>query len=338
MIGRIAFDLALNVAVAFGLCAAVVLLLARGGRARWGGLWAPLLALPFLKAVVELVRGIPERSFFWAFLAGARQELGSFRVGLGVALGRLHVDAVLSARSEGTQYPTSLGELLARGLTSKGFGEVVEGLGLVVLMVSSLLVLRRLLAGARFAWDAEPRELWAMRRAGRREVPIVLTDRLTTPFTSGWLRPYVGLPRWVVETLSAAELEAVIAHELAHVARRDLWWTTAIELGGDLLWFCPGRRALLTRFRQAIEEGADARAVAGGVDPARLASAILRVAEQQLTPPPLTASLGLGAAPRIRALLRPPEAPSRWRLGLRLLGWAICANTLLFAVLLGNHG
>ena len=35
---------------------------------------------------------------------------------------------------------------------------------------------------------------------------------------------------------------------------------------------------------------------------------------------------------------RSPGGSTAIALGLRLLGWAICANTLLFAVLLGNHG
>jgi hypothetical protein len=76
----VAFDVAFNAAVAFGVSALLVLVVARVSRRLEGRWLAVLFALPFAKALIEIARGVPEHAFFWAFERGIRQDLGSFQL------------------------------------------------------------------------------------------------------------------------------------------------------------------------------------------------------------------------------------------------------------------
>ena len=59
-----------------------------------------------------------------------------------------------------------------------------------------------------------------------------------SPFTTGVWRPLIALPRALCDA-EGAQLDAVLAHELAHQKRRDLIWLGATWLLQTLLWFHP---------------------------------------------------------------------------------------------------
>src|SRR5262245_32679041 len=64
----------------------------------------------------------------------------------------------------------------------------------------------------------------AARTGGLQRAPLVLAvPELSTPLVTGFVRPCVLLPEEVLR-LPASELEMTLAHEMAHVARGDLWW------------------------------------------------------------------------------------------------------------------
>jgi bla regulator protein blaR1 len=100
-------------------------------------------------------------------------------------------------------------------------------------LVGFSMLLARLLGGLwylhRIEQTAQPvgeaLHLTLQRLAGamrlRRPIALLQTTRLGTPATFGWLRPVVLLPIGLLNHLSPAEVEAVLAHELAHLARRD---------------------------------------------------------------------------------------------------------------------
>lgn len=78
-----------------------------------------------------------------------------------------------------------------------------------------------------------------VRRSVRISVPlqanIRLCDHISTPFILGILRPYIYVP----SSMNESDRAYVIAHEQAHLARRDHWWK---PLGFVLLsahWFNP---------------------------------------------------------------------------------------------------
>ena len=68
--------------------------------------------------------------------------------------------------------------------------------------------------------------------------PQLLMSSGGSPFLTGVWRPQIVLPRaWCDAEI--AQLDAVLAHELAHCKRRDLLWLGATWLGQTLLWFHP---------------------------------------------------------------------------------------------------
>ena len=68
--------------------------------------------------------------------------------------------------------------------------------------------------------------------------PQLLMSSGGSPFLTGVWRPRIVLPRAWCEA-EIAQLDAILAHELAHCKRRDLLWLGATWLGQTLLWFHP---------------------------------------------------------------------------------------------------
>lgn len=96
-------------------------------------------------------------------------------------------------------------------------------------------------------------------------------------FTTGALRPVVALDPALLERLDACELEGLVAHELAHVARHDNLLGAAVGVCCDLTFFLPSMRLALRWLRREQEESADERACAQTRRPGALASSILKV-------------------------------------------------------------
>jgi TonB family protein len=55
----------------------------------------------------------------------------------------------------------------------------------------------------------------------RRMVPVLASVRVSTPTLVGWVRPAVVLPLAVLARMPAAQIDLVLAHELAHLKRFD---------------------------------------------------------------------------------------------------------------------
>jgi len=85
---------------------------------------------------------------------------------------------------------------------------------------------------------------------------------LDAPAVAGWVRPFVFLPMTALTGLNAAQLEAVIAHELAHIRRFDAFvnlFQIAVE---TLLFYHPAVWWLGKQIRAERENCCDDEAVA----------------------------------------------------------------------------
>lgn len=82
--------------------------------------------------------------------------------------------------------------------------------------------LRRLLAIAERlpAWQARAQE-FAERLGLRRAIPVLASVRVATPTLIGWVRPAVVLPLAVLARMPVAQIDLILAHELAHLKRLD---------------------------------------------------------------------------------------------------------------------
>jgi WD40 repeat protein/beta-lactamase regulating signal transducer with metallopeptidase domain len=115
------------------------------------------------------------------------------------------------------------------------------------------------------AWWAEsiPEEEWVgcvaapADRGGRPAVALRESPAVDSPLTLGLFRPVILLPAgW--RCWSDEQLGLVVAHELAHVRRRDFLAGLAAELAVCLCWFHPLVRWLAGRLRLEQEYAADA--------------------------------------------------------------------------------
>jgi beta-lactamase regulating signal transducer with metallopeptidase domain len=127
-------------------------------------------------------------------------------------------------------------------------------------------------------------------RVGRR-VALRISDEVMTPFVMGVWRATVILPVSAVMQLDAAQLEAVLAHELAHVRRWDYLLNllqTAVEC---LFFFHPAVWWVSRRARELREICCDEVAMQSCGDPVIYAEALLQLEEQRVQRLQLAAAL-----------------------------------------------
>lgn len=156
----------------------------------------------------------------------------------------------------------------------------------------------------------------ALQRALRisRAVSVRLADDVLAPFTARLLRPVIWLPGALLERLPRAQLEALLAHELAHVRRLDWLWNGLQCVVEALLFFHPAAWWLGRRIRQEREHACDDLAVAACGDAIALAEALVELEHhRQPLPRLLLAAHGGSLMTRITRLLStPPARRGRW--------------------------
>lgn len=98
-----------------------------------------------------------------------------------------------------------------------------------------------------------------------------------TPCAIGWRRPVIVVDTEATAVLSGEELNAVLAHELAHVVRKDGFWHWTAVLLGDVQSFTPISHLSRTRIALEREKACDRIAVLNGqVAPRLLASCLVK--------------------------------------------------------------
>lgn len=94
-------------------------------------------------------------------------------------------------------------------------------------------------------------------------------------------REVLVIKRPLVEMLDDDELEAVLAHEFAHIEELDTRFRPYFDIIARVYSFDPFLRAMCQYVRRLQEYGADDRAVEVTGKPAALARALVKVAEQE---------------------------------------------------------
>lgn len=144
-------------------------------------------------------------------------------------------------------------------------------------------------------WQQRLAEL--ARRAGvRQPVALLESARVAGPVVLGHLRPVILLPLGAVAGLSPALLEALLAHELAHIVRRDYLLNLGLAVAEVLFFYHPAVWFMANCLRAERENCCDdqAAALCGG-DGLRVARALAALAELEAAPA-LVPRLALAAA------------------------------------------
>lgn len=182
---------------------------------------------------------------------------------------------------------------------------LLAGLTLVTVALVARLVLQARSIGLAPVVAAPP-ELQAHVDRLSNGMPIAL--RLSAndegPFAAGVFRKIIVLPAGLVEQLDAEAMTAVLAHEVAHHARRDLWWLTAVAVLKTVVWFNPLAHVIARALVATREDGSDDWAVTHtSRDPFTYARALLQSARMIAVPHPLTAAGAHPMGKRLRRLL-----------------------------------
>ncbi|KAA9338349.1 M48 family metalloprotease [Hymenobacter busanensis] len=154
-------------------------------------------------------------------------------------------------------------------------------------------------------------------RAGlKRPVALLESSLVRVPVVVGHLKPMILLPLGAVAGLSPMQMEAILAHELAHVARRDYLVNIIQSIAEILFFYHPAVWFLTATLRSERENCCDDVAASLCGDPLVLARALAALAElglERAVAPRLTmAAVGpqgslLG---RVRRLVQRRGAPT----------------------------
>ncbi|MEM9532302.1 MAG: M56 family metallopeptidase [Pseudomonadota bacterium] len=160
-------------------------------------------------------------------------------------------------------------------------------------------------------------------------VQVSICEHVSQPMAVG-RRQLVLPPR--VATLAPAQIQAVLAHELAHLKRGDGVWRWICLVTQSVLFFQPLNYLASRRIAQAAERGSDALALEQGASRASLVDAITGFA----LPGHSTPALASGIMSRPHELVGRVEALVRRRTrkgpGLKVLLGVLCVLTALAAV------
>ncbi|HVS11451.1 MAG TPA: M56 family metallopeptidase [Planctomycetota bacterium] len=230
-----------------------------------------------------------------------------------------HEDSGLGEARPATRWPA-----LAAALWIAG------GIAGFLLFARGFLNLGRALRGRRELGEGplfEALERLRERAAFRRPVRVWVVPQLSSPVSFAFPRPQICVPPRALDELSAAEQEAMLAHELAHLARGDSLWLAAGWLLERVLFFQPLNRVARRELEELFEILCDDWAVRQTGRELPLASCLARVAtwivgERRPLPVPQMAHGMSGARSRSRLARRverlleerraEAERPCRW--------------------------
>ncbi|HEY4962631.1 MAG TPA: M56 family metallopeptidase [Terriglobales bacterium] len=116
--------------------------------------------------------------------------------------------------------------------------------------------------------------------AARRSVALCSSDSVRVPAALGYFRPIVVFPAWALQEIPAAELEAILLHELAHLRRWDDWTNLAQKIVKAVFFFHPAVWFIEGRLSIEREMACDDAVLAANFSPRAYAESLLGLAEK----------------------------------------------------------
>jgi bla regulator protein blaR1 len=129
--------------------------------------------------------------------------------------------------------------------------------------------------------DVRIQRTLARRQAGR-HVVFCTSALVQVPTAIGLLKPAVIVPKWVLEELSADELNQILLHELAHLRRWDDWTNLAQKIVKALFFFHPAVWWIEKKVSLEREMACDDAVLAETESPRAYAECLAHLAEKTL--------------------------------------------------------
>ena len=190
------------------------------------------------------------------------------------------------------------------------FGWLAVVMALLVRMAGGLWRVRHLhvrsLSMALSGWQATGDRI-ASRLHVNRVIHIVESALVETPTAIGWLKPVILLPIAALANLSPSQVEAILAHELAHIRRHDYIVNIAQTLAETLLFYHPGVWWVSKQIRTEREHCCDDVTMAVCGDPVDYATALAELEAYRSRRTSLALAVTDGSlTDRVRRILRVP--------------------------------
>ncbi|MBK8700897.1 MAG: M56 family metallopeptidase [Saprospiraceae bacterium] len=118
-------------------------------------------------------------------------------------------------------------------------------------------------------------------------IDIVESALVRTPIVIGHLKPMILFPLGAINRLNPDEVEAILAHELAHISRNDYLLNIFINLVESLYYFHPALWWLSSQIRLEREHCCDDLAIGFTGSPIKYAKSLVAVQEMAMYSPRL---------------------------------------------------
>ena len=226
------------------------------------------------------------------------------------------------------------GGIGVEGLSVWSVFAIVWLVGMTAMLLYLLISFRRLGRGLAMAASVSESDVFCG-KAGehdtwRRQTSlprrIVQSGRIDTPFVFGVFRPVICLPR----RMEARDRDYAIAHEQAHIDRKDHWWKLAGFMLLAVYWFHPLLWAAYALFCRDVATACDEKVFRDmDLEERRAyASALLRCSVGRREPAAFPAFGEAGVKSRIRHVMDYRRAPA-WMIAAAAVACMVTAIALL---------
>lgn len=136
-------------------------------------------------------------------------------------------------------------------------------------------------------------------------IPVIALPGLVEPSIFGIRRPLLVLPEGITDCLTAPQLDAIVAHELCHVRRRDNLAAAVHMFVEAVYWFHPLVWWIRARLVEERERACDEEVLERGSEPQVYAEGILKVCEFYFESPTVCVAgvTGANLKKRIEAIM-----------------------------------
>jgi len=293
-------------------------------------LWQAFAIAAFVWAVLKIaprVNAATRHAVWWAVLAVVillpaasmlieKKQGARNRVEPSLAVGRIALPGAIapSAPIAAPMVPRRAAPIEVRG---GNLPVILSLVWLAVLLVQLARIVwsyRHVRALKLHAAPAEPAlqrsfDAWMLSTGVNRPARLLVSPQIASPMAVGFRHPAVILPECLPDRLRAEELDQVLLHELAHLARRDDWTNLLARLAAAPLALHPVALWILRRIEREREIACDAWAVSQTGQARPYAQSLARLFELCWTRRRVLLASGMASRPshlggRIEELMR----------------------------------